>query len=174
MDWIPNEDAMRHFCHDVLPLIRQAEPEVTLSIVGRAPTPAVLRLAESDGVEVTGRVEDVRSHVEQAAVYIVPIRIGGGTRLKIFEAMAMAKAVVSTTIGAEGLPVTNGRDVVIADGVEPFAAAVVALLREPARRMLLERAARDLVVTQYDWSAVAGEIERALVRAAGSKPAVAA
>jgi glycosyltransferase involved in cell wall biosynthesis len=174
MDWIPNEDAMKHFCHDVLPLIRAEEPGVTLSIVGRAPTPAVQRLADITGVEVTGRVDDVRDYVGRAGVYVVPIRIGGGTRLKIFEAMAMARAVVSTTVGAEGLPVTDGRDVLIADRPDDFAAAVVSLIRDPARRVQLERAARDLVVARYDWSAVAGQLEEALISAATKRDAAAA
>jgi len=174
MDWIPNEDAMKHFCQDVLPLIRAQEPDVTLSIVGRAPTPAVQRLADIPGVEVTGRVDDVRDYVGRGGVYVVPIRIGGGTRLKIFEAMGMARAVVSTTVGAEGLPVTHGRDVVIADAPQEFANAVVSLIREPARRVQLERAARDLVVAHYDWSAVAGQLEEALISAAAKRDAAAA
>jgi sugar transferase (PEP-CTERM/EpsH1 system associated) len=162
MDWIPNEDAMRHFCHDILPRVRAAEPDVTLSIVGRAPTPAVQRLEDIRGVEVTGRVEDVRDYVAAAAVYVVPIRIGGGTRLKIFEAMGMGKAVVSTAVGAEGLPVTHGRDVIIADDAALFARAVVDLLKDPERRSQLGRAARGLVVSRYDWSAAAAQLEEAL------------
>src|SRR5688572_28120012 len=173
MDWIPNEDAMTHFCRDILPRIRAHVPEVTLSIVGRAPTPAVQRLAGIAGVEVTGRVDDVREGIARAAVYVVPIRIGGGTRLKIFEAMGMGKAVVSTTVGAEGLPVTHGHDVCIADSPDAFAAAVVSLLRDPARRVQLERAARELVVTRYDWAAVAGQLEDALEAAAGRRAAAA-
>jgi sugar transferase (PEP-CTERM/EpsH1 system associated) len=168
MDWLPNEDAMTHFCHDVLPLIREQEPRVRLSIVGRAPTPAVRALA-SDAVEVTGTVDDVRPYMEKASVYVVPLRIGGGTRLKIFEAMAMGKAVVSTTVGAEGLPVTDGRDAILADGPRAFADAVVSLVRDAGRRTALERAARSLVVEQYDWSAVAGELEDALKVSAGQK-----
>lgn len=174
MDWIPNEDAMKHFCADILPLVRAREPDVTVSIVGRAPTPAVQRLAAIDGVDVTGRVDDVREYIGRAAAYIVPIRIGGGTRLKIFEAMSMGKAVVSTTIGAEGLPVTDGRDVVLADAPAAFADAVVSLLRDPARRVQLEAAARELVVGRYDWSAVAGQLEEALVRAAAPRSVAAA
>jgi sugar transferase (PEP-CTERM/EpsH1 system associated) len=173
MDWIPNEDAMTWFCAEVLPRIRAVEPDVTLSIVGRAPTPAVQRLADIPGVEVTGTVDDVRPHVARAAVNVVPIRIGGGTRLKIFEAMGMAKAIVSTTVGAEGLPVTGGQDICIADEPEAFAAAVVGLLRDDPRRQGIEQAARDLVVRRFDWSAVAGDLEDALLRAAG-KPAAAA
>src|SRR5579859_70687 len=115
MDWLPNEDGMTYFCREILPRIRRTEPDATVSIVGRSPTPAVRRLAEIRGVEVTGRVDDVRPHIARGAVYIVPLRIGGGTRLKIFEAMSMARAVVSTTVGAEGLPVTAGHDIVMAD-----------------------------------------------------------
>jgi len=163
MDWLPNEDAMLFFCRDVLPLIRAEEPDVTLSIVGRAPTPAVKQLAEQAGVRVTGRVDDVRPYMRDAAVYIVPLRIGGGTRLKIFEAMALGKAVVSTTIGAEGLPVTNGEHVILANEPPTFARAVLQLLRDVDHRRQLEAAARALVVEKYDWSAVAGELEEALV-----------
>ena len=169
MDWLPNEDAMVFFCRDVLPLIRAEEPGVRLSIVGRAPTPAVKRLAEDAGVQVTGRVDDVRPYMRDAAVYIVPLRIGGGTRLKIFEAMAMGKAVVSTTVGAEGLPVASGEHVLLADEPRTFCRAVVRLLRDVDRRRQLERAARTLVVERYDWSAVAGELETALERVASDR-----
>jgi sugar transferase (PEP-CTERM/EpsH1 system associated) len=162
MDWLPNEDAMLFFCRDVLPLIRAEEPRVQLSIVGRAPTPAVKQLAAQAGVTVTGRVDDVRPYMRDAAVYIVPLRIGGGTRLKIFEAMAMSKAVVSTTIGAEGLPVTNGEHVILANEPHTFARAVLQLLRDGDRRRQLEDAARTLVVEKYDWAAVSGALETAL------------
>jgi len=167
MDWLPNEDAMQFFCRDVLPLVRAEAPDTTLTIVGRAPTPAVKRLADDyAGVRVTGRVDDVRPFVRDAAVYVVPLRIGGGTRLKIFEAMAMGKAVVSTTVGAEGLPVVDGTHVVLADDPPAFARAIVALVGDPDRRTALEAAARALVVERYDWSAVAGQLEDALVRMA--------
>lgn len=166
MDWLPNEDAMRFFCRDILPLIRAEEPEVTLQIVGRAPTPEVRRLAEDTAVQVTGRVDDVRPFMRQAAVYIVPLRIGGGTRLKIFEAMAMSKAVVSTTVGAEGLPVTAGEHLMLADEPRSFARSVVRMLRDLERRRGIERAARALVVEHYDWAVAAANLEAALVRAA--------
>jgi glycosyltransferase involved in cell wall biosynthesis len=173
MDWLPNADAMLFFCRDILPLIRAEEPDVALSIVGRAPTPAVRRLAADHGVEVTGRVDDVRPYMREAAVYVVPLRIGGGTRLKIFEAMAMAKAVVSTAVGAEGLPVTGGEHLLLADEPRGFARAVVRLLRDLDRRRAIEQAARQLVVSQYDWSVVAGDLESALTRfaAAAREPA---
>jgi polysaccharide biosynthesis protein PslH len=164
MDWLPNEDGMLYFVREILPLIRQAEPQTTLSIIGRAPTPAVKRLAEDAAIEVTGRVDDVRPHIAAGSVYVVPLRIGGGTRLKIFEAMSMAKAVVSTTVGAEGLPVTTGENVLIADEPAAFARAVVTLIRDPDERRRLELEARRLVVARYDWSAVAGDFDEALGR----------
>lgn len=168
MDWLPNEDGVVYFCREILPLIRAQEPAATFSIVGRSPTPAVRRLAAEHGVEVTGRVDDVRPHIARGAVYVVPLRIGGGTRLKIFEAMSMAKAVVSTAIGAEGLPVTPGRDVIIADEPERFAAGVVRLIRDRPARQAVEQAARRLVVERYDWSAVATDFEDAVEGAAAA------
>ena len=166
MDWLPNEDGMQWFCAEILPLIKREVPAVTLSIVGRAPTPAVKRLAEEAGVRVTGRVDDVRPYMAAAAAFIVPLRIGGGTRLKIFEAMGMAKAVVSTTVGAEGLPVTQDRDILLADEPNSFARAVIRLLRDVEGRRQLETAARRLVAEHFDWSAVARDLDDALVRVA--------
>jgi sugar transferase (PEP-CTERM/EpsH1 system associated) len=171
MDWLPNEDAMRFFCQDVLPLIRAEEPRTRLSIVGRMPTPAVRALAE-EHIEVTGTVADVRPYMRKAAVYIVPLRIGGGTRLKIFEAMAMGQAVVSTTVGAEGLPVVDGEHALIADGPRAFAAAVVSLLRDSRRRQALAAAARKLVVDHYGWSAAAEVLDAALTQCASRSPYV--
>jgi polysaccharide biosynthesis protein PslH len=164
MDWLPNEDGMQYFVREVLPRIRQVEPDASLSIIGRAPTPAVRRLAETAGIEVTGRVDDVRPYMADGSVYVVPLRIGGGTRLKIFEAMSMGKAVVSTTVGAEGLPVTSGRNIVIADEPARFAQAVVHLIRDTGARRRIEAEARRLVVDRYDWSAVAQDFEDALTR----------
>lgn len=162
MDWLPNSDGVVFFCHEILPLIRQAEPDATFTIVGRSPTPAVRRLADDDGIEVTGRVEDVRPYLRNAAVYVVPLRIGGGTRLKIFEAMAAGRAVVSTTIGAEGLPTENGRHLLLADTPREFADAVLTLLRDPATRSSIETQGRALVTEHYDWSAAAAHLEAAI------------
>ncbi|HET7219106.1 MAG TPA: glycosyltransferase, partial [Vicinamibacterales bacterium] len=162
MDWLPNADGVLYFCREVLPLIRAVEPDVTFTIVGRSPTPEVRRLAEDRGVEVTGRVEDVRPYLAKSSVYVVPLRIGGGTRLKIFEAMAAGRAVVSTTIGAEGLPAEHGKHLLLADGAQPFANAVVALLRDADRRRAIEREARALVTERYDWAAAATQLEAAI------------
>ena len=171
MDWLPNEDGMVHFVREILPLVRRAEPDATLSIIGRSPTPAVQRLAQEPGIEVTGSVDDVRPHVAAGSVYVVPLRIGGGTRLKIFEAMSMGKAVVSTTIGAEGLPVSDGSDIVLADDPVSFADGVVRLIRDADTRRRIEQAARRLVVERYDWSAVGQDFEDAL-KALGGQPRV--
>jgi glycosyltransferase involved in cell wall biosynthesis len=171
MDWLPNEDAMRYFCRDILPLIRAEEPRTRLSIVGRTPTAAVRALA-NEYIEVTGTVSDVRPFVRKAAVYVVPLRIGGGTRLKIFEAMAMGQAVVSTRVGAEGLPVVDDEHVLIADEPRAFANAVLSLLRDGARRRALGAAARALVVDHYDWSVAASVLDAALTECANRAPYV--
>ena len=173
MDWLPNEDGMLYFVREILPRIRQIEPGVTLSIIGRTPTAAVRRLADDAGIEVTGRVDDVRPHIADGSVYIVPLRIGGGTRLKIFEAMAMGKAVVSTTVGAEGLPVTSGQNVMIADEPARFAHAVIHLIRDAESRRRIEAEARRLVVERYDWSAVAQDFEQAFARIRSASTAAA-
>jgi glycosyltransferase involved in cell wall biosynthesis len=165
MDWLPNADAMTFFCQDILPRIRLREPHARLTIVGREPTRGVRDLA-GQHVRVTGRVEDVRPFIAEAGVYVVPLRIGGGTRLKIFEAMAMGKAVVSTTIGAEGLPVVYGQHLIIADEPQAFADAVVRLLHDTSERQRLGRCARELVTSRFDWSVVAEELEAALLAAA--------
>jgi len=163
MDWMPNEDGVFYFVEKILPRIRRQIPSVSLFLVGRSPSPRLLELARTnDGVQVTGAVEDIRPYVHRGAAYIVPLRVGSGTRLKIFEAMAMGKAVVSTSIGAEGLPVRSGRDVLIADDPEEFADGVVGLLQDRVRRGELGRAARQLVAQQHGWDVVAQHFESAL------------
>lgn len=175
MDWLPNVDGIEYFCRDILPLVRKEMPDVTLTIVGRSPTPAIRRLGAEPGIEVTGRVDDVRPYLTQSALYIVPLRIGGGTRLKIFEAMSAGRAVVSTSIGAEGLPTVPGRHLALADTPEAFAREVVTLLRDEDARNELARAARELVTTHYDWAAAAGHLEAAIIdtRTAGRERAAA-
>src|SRR5262249_5496518 len=156
MDWLPNEDAIRYFTEQIMPLIRQKISAVTLTVVGRNPYPALLELSKRDrSIVVTGRVDDVRPFIEKAAAYIVPLRVGGGTRLKIFEAMAMEKAVVSTSVGAEGLPVRNDEELILADTPEAFAGSVVSLLQdqELARRLGQRAAAR--VREMFGWRRVA-------------------
>ena len=173
MDWLPNADAVAFFSREILPLIRQEEPDVTFTIVGRSPTPAVQRLAEDPAIEVTGRVDDVRPFLAASTVNVVPLRIGGGTRLKIFEAMAAGRAVVSTSVGAEGLPTESGRHLLVADDPVTFARSVLALLRDAETRQAMESEARAFVTERYDWAAAATHLEHALVetRAVAPRPA---
>ncbi len=156
MDWLPNEDAIRYFTEQILPLIKRSIPDMTLTVVGRNPYPALLEMSKRDkSVVVTGRVDDVRPYMERAAAYVVPLRIGGGTRLKIYEALAMEKPMVSTTIGAEGLPVTAGAELLLADTPDSFAAAVVKILKDPiSARAMGQRAART-VRESFGWDGVA-------------------
>jgi sugar transferase (PEP-CTERM/EpsH1 system associated) len=162
MDWYPNEDAILHFIDAVLPRVRAEVPAATLTVVGRNPAPRLQAAAARAGVRVTGTVEDVRPFVDAAAVYVAPLRVGGGTRLKIFEALAMGKAVVSTTVGAEGLPLRPGEQVVLADDPREFARAVVSLLRDPERRRAIGAAARRFVLERYSWARVSREFETCL------------
>jgi polysaccharide biosynthesis protein PslH len=156
MDWLPNEDAIVYFADAVLPLIKQQCPEVSLEVVGRSPSRKLQSLAETEkSIRLTGRVDDIRPYVARGAVCIVPLRIGGGTRLKIFEAMAMNKAVVSTSVGAEGLPVHSGENILLADTPNKFAESVISLLRDPNKRQRLGSAARALVLERYSWPTVA-------------------
>ncbi|MGH9326777.1 MAG: glycosyltransferase [Terriglobia bacterium] len=172
MDWLPNQDAMFYFARQVFPLIRREIPSARLTIVGRKPSGRLRALSGSEaGIAVTGGVADVRPYVEEASVYVVPLRIGGGTRLKIFEAMAMGKAIVSTSVGAEGLPITHGENILLADEPQQFANSVVRLLRTPREIGRLGEAARKLVEQDYGWAAVAAQFEQALFKVAAAHSA---
>jgi glycosyltransferase involved in cell wall biosynthesis len=153
MDWEPNIDAVEYFCRDIFPSVLAEYPEARFQIVGRSPHARVQRLASSS-VEVTGTVPSVKDYLRSATLVIVPLRIGGGTRLKIFEAMAMGKALISTTIGAEGLDVTSGQDLILSDTPQTFSESILQLLRDPERRKNYEQAAAVLAA-RYDWSQIA-------------------
>lgn len=156
MDWLPNEDAIRYFTGEIMPRIKEKIPDVTLTVVGRDPYPALLELSQRDpSIVVTGRVDDVRPYMERAAAYVVPLRIGGGTRLKIYEAMAMEKPIVSTTVGAEGLPVRDESELLLADSPEDFATAVVRVLHDEEFAFHLGRRSATLVREQFGWNRVA-------------------
>jgi len=154
----PNTDGLIFFLDNVLPLIKQVRPDVRLLVVGPAPPPEILRRAAPD-VIVTGEVPDVRPYLERAKVVVVPLRIGGGTRLKIVEALAMAKPVVSTSLGAEGLDVSDGEDILIADNAPAFADRVAGVLADNALATRLGSAGRRLVERSYDWNASARKLE---------------
>lgn len=166
MDWEPNIDAVEYFCDQVWPAVKKSVPSAHFRIVGRNPGRRVQKLA-SESVEVTGSVPSVQSHLQEAAVVVVPLRIGGGTRLKIYEAMAMGKAVVSTSVGAEGLDVHDGRDLMLADEPITFGQAVTRLLKEPALRGKYEQAAVALA-GQYDWPEVGQKFGGVLESVAGA------
>jgi polysaccharide biosynthesis protein PslH len=165
MDWEPNIDAMEYFCAEIWPLVQARVPMARFRIVGRNPDRRVQKLA-SKFIEITGTVPSVVDHLRQASAVIVPLRIGGGTRLKIYEAMAMGKAVVSTSVGAEGLDVHHGRDIVLADTPESFAEAVITFLRDSGLRNRYQRAAAELAA-QYGWPAIGDKFGQVLGTVAG-------
>lgn len=167
MDWEPNVDGVEYFCSEVWPSIKAEVPEARFRIVGRNPVRRVLKWA-SEAIEVTGRVPSVVEHLRESAVVIVPLRIGGGTRLKIYEAMAAEKAVVSTTVGAEGLDVHHGRDIILADDARAFSQAVVMFLRDRELRRRYEKAAAE-TAARYDWRAVGQRFSEVLRGAADKK-----
>jgi polysaccharide biosynthesis protein PslH len=163
MDWMPNIDGVVWFVNEVLPLIKRKLPECSLAVVGRTPAHEVTELAERQpGIRITGTVEDVRPWLWESKVSIVPLRIGGGTRLKIFEAMAARTPVVSTTVGAEGLDISPGENILIADEPEAFAEACVRLITDANERKRLADAGWQLVETKHSWEAASVEFERAL------------
>ena len=156
MDWMPNQDGIMYFADKILPLITRAIPECSLTVVGRNPGRSLLQLGRSNPrIKVTGGVPDIREYVGRAAAYVVPLRIGGGTRLKIYEAMAMGKPVISTSIGAEGLPVRDGQELLLADEPAEFASAVIRVLRNTALADRLGESGRSVVCEKFGWDRAA-------------------
>jgi len=163
MDWLPNVDAVLYFLSEVLPLIRDALPGATFVIAGRSPDARVLKAVQGlEGVSVTGKVEDMRPYLWGAKISIVPIRIGGGTRLKIYECMAAGVPVVSTTVGAEGLRYSDGVDIVLADDPAGFAAACIRLLSDDAARRAIAHCALERARREFSWEAVSRAFEAIL------------
>ena len=167
MDWVPNSDAVLYFSNEILPLIWKERPDVQFYVVGKNPPESVMALERKDRrIVVTGGVADVRPYEAQAKVFVVPLRIGGGTRLKILEAMSMARPVLSTTIGAEGIGAKEGVHLELADKPEDFAAKALSLLRDETRRRLLGENGRKFVCERYDWKIIgkkAAEVYEQLV-----------
>ena len=152
MDYRPNVDAALWFADEILPRIRAARPNASFLIVGQKPAASLTRRHGQDGVSVTGAVADARPYIGHARVYVAPLRMGGGTRFKLLEAMALARPVVSTTLGAEGFQVQSGRELLLANDEAAFAEAVLALLADPARSAALGQAGRAFVEDGYDWT----------------------
>ncbi len=155
MDYLPNHDAMMYFLEKIFPLIKKVVPQAKIYIVGSNPPRALRRMA-SDDIIVTGFVDDVRPYTARASVYVVPLRMGSGTRLKILEALAMKKAIVTTSIGCEGIDVRDGKDAAIADNPVQFAEKAISLLLDQNKADALGEEGYKLVKSRYDWDIVAG------------------
>jgi glycosyltransferase involved in cell wall biosynthesis len=163
MDWLPNIDGVLYFVRETLPLIRRRIPTCSLAVVGRKPSPEILALAREDArITVTGTVPDVRPYLWGARLSIVPLRIGGGTRLKIYESMAAGTPVVSSSIGAEGLEVQHPANIRIADNPQDFATHCLELLDAPVECSRTSMAGRQLVSSRFSWEQVATAFERIL------------
>jgi glycosyltransferase involved in cell wall biosynthesis len=162
LDYRPNLDAAHHLVADVWPLVVKRHPDARLTLVGRGYAPDFRRFTRL-GVEITGEVPDVRPYLARAAVISVPIRIGGGTRLKVVEGLAMGKAIVSTSLGCEGIAVRDGEHLLIGDGPNAFASRILELFDDPALGASLGRAGRQLMERDYSWQK-AGERMEVLYR----------
>ncbi|MDX9863695.1 MAG: glycosyltransferase family 4 protein [Anaerolineaceae bacterium] len=160
MGYRPNVDAVTFFCEDILPLIRAEVPDVEFWIVGNSPPPEVETLA-NDHVHVTGRVEDVRPYYQDSTVCVIPLRAGGGTRLKILESMALGRPVVSTSIGAEGIDITDGENILLGDDPHTFANQTILLLQDKGKRQTIRDQARQFVVDHYDWDSITTRLLKA-------------
>lgn len=155
MNMFANRDAVMHFVESIWPRIKGTRPDVRFDIIGQDPPPELIERSRVDpGLRVYGFVDDIRPYVSKASIYVVPIRVGGGTRLKVLDAMAMGKAIVSTRVGCEGIDATDGRELVIADGEDETANAILQLLDDTARRECLGAAARALVEARYAWGPI--------------------
>jgi glycosyltransferase involved in cell wall biosynthesis len=158
MGYLPNGDGMRFFLDEIFPRILRTLPQATITIVGKQPPPFLLHRA-SPNIIVTGAVEDVRPFVRRSAVYVIPLRMGGGTRLKALEAMSMKIPIVTTSIGCEGIDVKDGETVMMRDDPDAFAEAVIEVMTNWALRQRLTDNAFDLVHRQYEWHVIGEAME---------------
>ncbi len=158
--WHPNRDALRWFAGDIVPRLRERGVPVDVTWVGRATDAERREFAGVPGLRLTGYVDDVRPYIARAACYIAPLRVGGGTRLKLLDAWAMGKAIVSTSIGAEGLGARDGEDMFIADDAGAFASRIATLLRDEALRHRMAREARRVAETRFSWDVIGDTVRR--------------
>lgn len=171
MDWMANQDSVLWFSAEMWPALRAQFPDLTITIVGRNPPANIRALAEQPGWTVTGTVPDVRPHLAESEILIVPLRIGGGTRIKIYEGIAAGLPVVSTSIGAEGLPLHDGEHIVLADTPAAFVEAISSLLRDDNRRNAIAVQGRDYVRANFGWSAVTDVFDNYLTAVAAKRAA---
>lgn len=161
LDWLPNEDGLIYFFSQIHPILKRKVPDMRVTIVGRNPGSMLFEIAKEDpSVTITGRVDDVRPYMCQGQVFFVPLRIGGGTRLKILEAMSFGKPVVSTRIGAEGINVTSGKDILLADTPETFTDSIVKLFTDDRLRATIIENARKKVESEYSWNIISNDLMR--------------
>jgi len=169
MDWRPNVDAMFFFLDEIWPNILSSHPICSLTIVGRNPLQVLKdRIKNTTSVTLTGTVDDVRPYIDRSSIFIVPLRVGGGSRLKILEALSMKKPVVSTSIGAEGLDVENGKDIIIADDTGSFTKAIELLFNDSQLRRTLGNAGRTLVEDKYQWKVISDKLEKVWIEVSRS------
>jgi glycosyltransferase involved in cell wall biosynthesis len=160
MGYVPNYDAMLYFIEEIFPIIQQKRPSVRLRIVGKNP-PEILKKKRNQHIEITGFVSDVRPYIQQSDLYVVPLRMGGGTRLKILQAMAMKIPIISTTIGAEGLEAVDGDHLLLRDDPQSFAEATLELMDHSTLKKQLAESAYQFVREEYDWKTIGGRIDAA-------------
>ncbi len=168
--WPPQDDAAIYFHNEVFPAVKRAVPNAKLYLVGKTPPEAIQRLA-GDDVVVTGFVEDIREYIQRAAVVVLPLRVGAGTKHRVFQSLSMEKPLVTTSVGAEGIALEHGKTAMITDDSDAFAQHTIELLQDPARREAMGRAGRELVVANYDWRSNYQVLERVFQEAVAKRRA---
>jgi len=157
-DWMPNVDGILYFHKKIYPKIKEEIPDLKWYIIGNFKNNPDVTALEGDGIILTGYVKDTREWMNKGAVSIVPLRLGGGTRLKVVEAMSLGKAIVSTSMGAEGIEVRDGKDIILSDEPEDFADAIIGLLKDEKGCVRLGKNARKLAEEKYDWKIIGGKL----------------
>lgn len=160
MGYLPNQDGIMFFLDEIFPLIKQGVPEAKIYVVGSNP-PAMLQKYASDDVIITGFVDDVRPYIDKSSIYVVPLNMGSGTRLKVLEAMSMKIPIVSTSIGCEGIEIEEGKNILVRDEPKAFADAVIKLMNDSTLANKLVKNGHELVLDKYDWSVVCKDIDKA-------------
>lgn len=156
MNMFANKDAVMYLISDIWPLVKVKIPDIKFYIIGQDPPRELINIASEDnGIKVLGYVDDIRPFVAKSAIYVVPLRVGGGTRLKVLDALAQGKAIVSTSIGSEGIEVTDRTNIYLEDTSEGFASSIIELINDDKKRKELGRQARKLAEERYAWPSIA-------------------